>query len=165
MPHLFTLLLAAAPPESPSTPTWSAIEPSSPNVTRVVFALMRGDGATAFSERNKCLRRAMTGAAPYDQIVFFEGGGDVEQAMLQAETPGLRFIDVSSAFQVPSHVTMPPEVLRGEVEGSLGYRHMVHAHSNCSDASSHTHTHSIAHSPADSTTGCLPVKRSATSCR
>ena len=88
----------------------ASIKPTSPEVSNVVFTLIRGgDDLKVFEERNNCLKRAISSGAPYDSIAFHEGNVPAaDQERLVAQNPNLRFIDVHEAFTVPADGARPP---------------------------------------------------------
>jgi len=89
------------------------------NTTNVVFRLIKGDDVGPLIESQKCLRRALAGSEPYDQVIFHQGLSAAAQARLEPEAPNLRFVDVSDDFAaVPA--AFPKEL----GEDALGYRHM-----------------------------------------
>ena len=111
--------------------SWEEMDPiarTAAQVSSVVFALVQGDNPEQFLERSKCLHRALSGSEPYDQVVFHEGGFPLNKWQdVVGRVPGLRFVNAQAAFSLPKHVRIPADVAASKVEGSLGYRQMVHA--------------------------------------
>ena len=119
-----TLALASATTLAPVQPT--------PGVRNVVFTLLKGgndDDGQTFTEMRHCLSRALALGSSYDHVAFHEGNlPRLTMTRLQAETPGLRFVNVADAFQVPSHVALPVAIARDKA--ALGYRNMCNFMAN-----------------------------------
>ena len=100
---------------------------TSPSVRNVVFTLLRGDEDGAlFAEEHMCLQRALALGEAYDLVAFHERElTAAAKARMRARAPTLRFVDISDAFAVPAHVTLPPaERSVGGDLNSVGYRQM-----------------------------------------
>lgn len=106
------------------------VEPSLASVRNVVFTLIRGgdNGLDALIESHRCLHEAIDDmGAQYDHVVFHENNLEPD-VLAEAPTllPGVRFVSVAEAFVLPAGLQLPADVLSGEAEGSIGYRHMCH---------------------------------------
>lgn len=122
------------------------VAPSSPDVKHVAFALVRGGEYRMdydfLVDSRRCFRAAMalgnaSQAARYDDVVFHEGNVPARMQMeLQAELPGMRFVDARrfgafGGFDAPPRSArarrarpQPWERLRRPGEYTVGYRHM-----------------------------------------
>jgi len=102
--------------------THLSVSASSVNATpkNVVFRLIKGNDVNPFIESQHCLRRALAGSEPYDQVIFHEGLPEASQAQLLGTTSNLRFVDVSDDFSAMNSEASPP----GLDADALGYRQM-----------------------------------------